>query len=86
MGNIFVPSMEWLIDELRSFAVSGKKRDAFIEDGRQVAKAIVAAGILGVLTGQLQLLSGAWVVLLGVILWAVIARLISEGGLDGDAD
>ncbi len=84
MGSILVIVVKWFVGELRAFAMPGKKRDAFIEDGRQVAKAVVAAGILGALTTQLGLSSGAGVVLLGVALWVVIARLISEGGLDGD--
>ena len=86
MSNTLLMVVRWLVAELRTFDVPGKKRDAFIDDGRQVAKAVVAAGILGLLTGQLGLGSGAGVVLLGVILWIVIARLISDGGSDGDVD
>ena len=57
-------SIAWLVGELRAFTVRGRKRDVLIEDGRQVAKAVIIAGFLGIMTGQVSLLSAVVMVVL----------------------
>lgn len=75
MKNIIVRWMAWLVGELRGFVIQGRKRDILAEDGRQIAKAVTIAGILGMMTGQISSLTAVTMVVLGIVVWLFAARL-----------